>query len=247
LNLPEPAPGRYRFSWLMILLSALLITAGVLPHLDITLHAGTLDIVSSLTLLLLFSGVLIASSIAVSPTRKTQHQAIAWAAAVIIVQISGVVYPHAITVVLMHLTAIGFLGFTIVMIVRHLFHTRQVDSDVICASVCSYLLIGVLWAFLYSLIELHSQGAFHDFVVDGAERGLSFGGRNSGRVLYFSFVTLCTLGYGDIVPVSPVAQTFAAVEAIIGQLYLAVLVARLVGMHTAHTLARHQNEEEESE
>jgi hypothetical protein len=66
-------------------------------------------------------------------------------------------------------------------------------------------------------------------------------------VLYFSFVTLCTLGYGDIVPVSPVAQTFSAVEAIIGQLYLAVLVARLVGMHTAHTLARHQNEEEEGE
>jgi hypothetical protein len=55
-------------------------------------------------------------------------------------------------------------------------------------------------------------------------------------VLYFSFATLTTLGYGDIVPVSAIARTLATLEAITGQLYLAVLVARLVGLHIAESL-----------
>jgi voltage-gated potassium channel len=229
----------------MILLALLLISAGVMPHLELTLVAGTFDLVSSSALLLLFAGVLIASSIAVSPTRKTQRLAIAMAAAVILAQVLGMTFRSMFFVVLMYVTAVAFLGFTIVMILRHLFHTRKVDSDVICASICAYLLIGVLWAFLYSLVELLGPGSFQDSVDRSIKHELTFSGRNSGRVLYFSFVTLSTLGYGDIVPRSPVAQTLAAVEAITGQLYLAVLVARLVGMHTAHTLARNEPQDDD--
>jgi hypothetical protein len=57
-------------------------------------------------------------------------------------------------------------------------------------------------------------------------------------VLYFSFVTLTTLGYGDVVPTSPVTRTLASLEAITGQLYLTVLVARLVGLHIAESLGQ---------
>ncbi len=60
---------------------------------------------------------------------------------------------------------------------------------------------------------------------------IQFGGRNSTDALYFSFVTLTTLGFGDIAPISPLARTLVMLEAVTGQLFLAVLVARLVGLH----------------
>jgi len=60
---------------------------------------------------------------------------------------------------------------------------------------------------------------------------MRLGGRQSVFPLYYSFVTMTTLGYGDIVPRSSSARMFAAIEALMGQLYLAVLVARLVGLH----------------
>jgi hypothetical protein len=61
-------------------------------------------------------------------------------------------------------------------------------------------------------------------------------GRGDTAVLYFNFATLTTLGYGDIVPTAPLSRILASVEAIAGQLYLAVLVARLVGRHIAHSI-----------
>ena len=66
---------------------------------------------------------------------------------------------------------------------------------------------------------------------------ISHYGLLNDNLSYFSFVTLTTLGYGDIVPVSGPAKTFSTLEAIVGQLYIALLVARLVGLHTAQSIA----------
>ena len=96
----------------------------------------------------------------------------------------------------------------------------------VVGALCIYLLLGVLWAVLFAFVELVEPTAFLD-------RGREVGGPIE-HFLYYSFVTLTTLGYGDITPVHPVARTLAYLEAVIGQLYIAVLIAGLVGRHVAN-------------
>ncbi len=98
------------------------------------------------------------------------------------------------------------------------------NSEHVFASLSAYLLAGYFFALFYLIIEDLARGSFLLQSV-----GLMEGKFALQQAVYFSFVTLSTLGYGDIVPVSPVARGLAVGEAILGQLYLAVLVARLVG------------------
>ncbi len=93
------------------------------------------------------------------------------------------------------------------------------------------MLIGYGWAFVYALL---------DEVFPGSFAALTEAGRNdyTQRVMqfrYFSFMTLTTVGYGDVLPRSDAARTLAALEAVMGQIYLTVLVARLVGLHIVHS------------
>ncbi len=137
-----------------------------------------------------------------------------------------------------HVFSMAFLGFTVVVILQFLFTEKQVSFNVIWAAVCVYLLVGVLWANAYSLIYIVEPKSF--LITSLADEGevMRFGGRSSVYPIYYSFVTLSTLGYGDIVPVSSAARMFAVVEAIVGQLYLAVLIARLVGLHVSQSAGK---------
>jgi len=110
--------------------------------------------------------------------------------------------------------------YVIVLMIKHLFVVRQVTFDTLCASVCVYLVIGMMWANAYDLLELLQEQPF--------SRGLRVATLDS---TYYSLVTLSTLGYGDVAPLTPVAQMLCVVEAVAGQLYIAVLVARLVSLH----------------
>jgi hypothetical protein len=84
------------------------------------------------------------------------------------------------------------------------------------------------------LVEILQPGSFN--LAKGT--AMKFGGSETIFAVYFSYVTLTTLGYGDITPLSGAARTLAIVEATTGQIYLAVLVARLVGLHVAHSTMR---------
>ncbi|MSR60218.1 MAG: potassium channel protein [Planctomycetaceae bacterium] len=137
-------------------------------------------------------------------------------------------YPLTIIVRVM---GIVFLVFTIAMILRVLLTQRKVTHDSLVVTFCGYMLIGVVWAEIYMLLEFVDPGALH-FIGEHpvltdrpAERWL--------LLEYFSFTTLTTLGYGDIEPISPIARALACFEAILGQFYLAVLVAGLVGLRFA--------------
>lgn len=127
------------------------------------------------------------------------------------------------------------LGYAAVLILYDVLHGGPVTADKLCGAMCVYLLIGVVWAVLYSLIEYGSPGSFAV-----SQAALALDVRNGSgyeafaTLEYFSFVTLTTLGYGDITPVSPTARTLASFEAVVGQLYLAVMIARLVGLHIVH-------------
>src|SRR5262245_10238163 len=131
-----------------------------------------------------------------------------------------------LTVVYLVLAA-SFFGFTAVVVLRQTLGGAAVTVDTIAGAICFYLLLGVIWAIIYALIELAHPGSF----LDGG-RPVASAGHHSlvPELLYLSLVTLSTLGYGDILPVNPHARMLAALEGIIGPLYLAVLIARLVGL-----------------
>jgi hypothetical protein len=125
-----------------------------------------------------------------------------------------------------------FCGFIVVFIIIEIFKKTVVTLDLIYGSICVYLLIGVVWGFAYSALENIFPGSFH-FSFTNVEQVSSLSTNHIPLMtyLYYSFVTLSTLGYGDITPVTRPAQSIATLEAITGQFYLAILVARLVGIY----------------
>lgn len=111
----------------------------------------------------------------------------------------------------------------------------RVTTSTICASISVYLMIGLAWAVIYMLVQLAAPGSF-TLGAGGAIVGDDF-----ERLIGFSFVTLTTLGYGNVVPTTQQADAIATLEALIGQFYMAIIVARLVAMH----LTKHLSDQQE--
>jgi hypothetical protein len=110
---------------------------------------------------------------------------------------------------------------------------ERVSLDTILGGVCVYLLLGVAWTLVYSILEYLAPGTF---LVDGQPLATPTRPDEFRReeLMYFSFVTLTTVGYGDVLARSQPARALAAAEAVTGSLYLAVFIARLVGLHMVH-------------
>jgi Ion channel len=131
--------------------------------------------------------------------------------------------------ILSHSCIIVLILFFSVTILAYVLEGARVTMDKIFAAVCVYLLIGYGWTFAYTLVDELQPGAF---VFQSTVPPSKY-----ARVLemrYFSFMTLTTVGYGDIVPHASASRTLAALEGVTGQIYLTVLVARLVGLHIVH-------------
>ncbi len=141
-------------------------------------------------------------------------------------------FPHSVLlIVAVVLCWVCFLILTDVVILRQVLSTTRVTNDTISGAVCGYLILGIIFAFLYALVGLAYPSSF---LVDGriAVPDISrlFYQHEISNLIYYSFVTLATLGYGDIAPVSPPARMLAVIEAIAGQFYVAILIARLVSI-----------------
>ncbi|MEL6224462.1 MAG: potassium channel family protein [Cyanobacteria bacterium J06627_8] len=124
-----------------------------------------------------------------------------------------------------------YLGAAAYWIGRDIFTTSRVTLDTVQGGISIYLLIGYVWALFYSMISTLDADAFSQSLL---ARGYFL------QSLYFSFTTLTTLGYGDIVPVSDVALVFSNLEAIMGQMYSTVFIAILVGGYLAQHSNNHQ-------
>ena len=124
--------------------------------------------------------------------------------------------------------AIAFLAFLVIVILSFIFSEHEVTINVIYASIVVYLLIAIMWAFVYSVLESIHPGSF------AAGEGQIEAGRR--LYIYYSFVTITTLGYGDITPTTDLSNTFSFLEAVTGQLYIAILIARLVGIQIAQSM-----------
>lgn len=125
-----------------------------------------------------------------------------------------------------------FLSLVAIAILYDLFKARSVTADTLAGAVCVYLLIATTWAYGYLLVEYINPESFSFTQAYGRmEIWLS---KEFYPFFYFSLVTMTTVGYGDMSPVSPEARTLATLEALVGQIYLTILVARLVGMHLVY-------------
>ena len=125
---------------------------------------------------------------------------------------------------LMNVAIILFFMHAIYNIGSYIWSERhRVNHDVIFAAISAYLLLGIAWGHLYELLEMTAPGSFKGLGADLIKDDL----------FYFSFVTLCTLGFGDVVPITRPARSLTILEAVIGQLYIAVLIARLMGSYVA--------------
>jgi Ion channel len=125
------------------------------------------------------------------------------------------------------IAGLALIAFVVANLLRFVLRAPSVNTDVLCASISAYLMLGLLWTVAYWLVDQLSPGAFAFNTSEGMHSIRGF------NAFYFSFVTLSTVGYGDITPVSKVARMLAAMEAMTGLLYVAVLIARLVALYSS--------------
>ena len=199
---------------LLIVLFALFVT---LPFVE-TIREGTL--IESI----LLSLVLISAIFAIAASKRVVVIAILLALPALLGRWLNQFWPDLMPPEIFLIGAILFVLFVIINLLRFVLNAKSVTTEVLCASISAYLLLGLLWTFAYWLIAELVPNAF---TFSGADTSLK--GFNG---LYFSFVTMSTVGYGDIMPVAKVARMLAAMQAVTGLLYVAVLIARLVALQT---------------
>ena len=131
------------------------------------------------------------------------------------------VYPSRGILAIGMIAGVLFTGLVTATVLAVVLQSEEVTREVIFAVLLSYLLAALMWAFLYTFLELVDPASF-DIDLSQPERYLS-------EFQYYSFVTITTLGYGDITPVTGEAKSFSVLEAVVGQFYVVVVIAWLMG------------------
>ncbi len=179
-------------------------------------------LISLFLILLLISGV-------ATMTKRKLHNIVAWlvAGTALVFNIVHDIIPNRTITGCLYLSSVAFFCLLIGVLLKQVFRQGPVTSHRIRGAIAAYLLIGFTWTFIYALIALFVPGAFSFPQSMTAQPGDP---KHQSALVYYSFVTMATLGYGDIVPVHPVARMFAISEALIGLLFPATLLARLVSL-----------------
>lgn len=209
------APREHRFGLLLFALVALLIGY---PYFEDTRAGAFFGGVTSL-------GALIGGVYAVRANRRTFGVALvlalATAAASARAFLAGIRGDPVVEA-----TFSAFYAFATVAIFFEVIKTRRVTSDTLYGAICVYLLVGMTFGSLYDLIETLHPGSFQINVHTAGPAEIRW-----RTLIFFSFMTLTTIGLGDVTPVTTQAQSLVSIEGVIGVLYVAVLVARIVGVY----------------
>lgn len=175
----------------------------------------------------LFSLMLLISVYAIEMNKRILHIGMALALFLFAVRWLGVLHELGVRLVLFETSVTCvFFALTSVAVINYIIRSEEVTASTIFGAICGYLLMGLTWSFLHSLIFIVNPEAYHfpvNVIHDKPIGTLNF--------IYFSFINLSTVGYGDITPVSHVARTFSWLEAVTGQIYLTVWIARLIALH----------------
>jgi hypothetical protein len=218
---PQQKTGLFRYSVASFLaaLVVLMVTLPVVEHFDPTDFSETI----------LLMPVLISAVLAVGAQRRNLLIGIvlvvpAIAGKWLLTFASDHQFNHALFVIPFGLGVL-FVAFVIWHLLQFILRSPRVDAEVMCAGIGAYLMLGLLWMLGYTLIWRINPGAFSFSAGPAAMKG--------STALYFSFITLTTVGYGDIAPVSRVARMLASAEAMTGTLFLAVMISRLVSLYSS--------------
>jgi hypothetical protein len=206
------------------LLSALLVFLVVVPI------AEDLGVISGRIMrVLMFSWLLAFGVLSLKGHGRLYHAGIGLAIAGIVLSFLSANTPGDSFAVSSYVAASGFIIIAAWATGRQVLLGTEISANRVIGAINLYLLLGVLWAIAYAVIELIAEGSFH-----GLTEQLSKGW--SSDWIYFSFVTMTTLGYGDITPITSTARTFAYMQAVFGQFYIAILVAGLVSAYITRRL-----------
>ena len=180
----------------------------------------------------LITALLVASVLAVGGSRRTFLRMSLLAGPALLFKWLHQLRPDLVSPGWFLAVALCFCSLVVWELLRFALRATRVNNEVLCASIAAYLMLGLIFAFGYMLTANLNPQAFA-FTVPGAGKPVM----NGQTAFYYSYVTLSTVGYGDIVPVSPLARTMSMTEAITGLLYTAVLIARLVALQTSNAVA----------
>jgi voltage-gated potassium channel len=201
--------------WNELLLASVLCAAFVVPALPPHLHGILFRIVYSI--------IYVA---AVFSLRRRSHALLALFAVTFLLEwISGI---FGLQLLLVAARGMNFLFFLVIVfsLIRQIAAAKEVTAAVILGSMIGYLLIGIMYSIFVSLIMQYDPTAFSMPVPASPSLDPH---PDVSTPLYFGFVTLATLGYGDIVPVKPYARSLATLITVSGQFYIAIIIALLVG------------------
>jgi hypothetical protein len=204
------------------LLSALALLFLASPFLD-DLPGG--DLIEAL----LLSGVMVCSVLAVGGRRRSLLVALLLITPALAGKWVSHFSPNLLASLVYLIAAMAFFGFVVASFIRFILRAHYVNANVLCSGLSGYILLGMLWMPAYVLVARLNPAAFNLPSTQGGAATMT--GFNA---FYFSFMTLCTVGYGDITPVSKGARMLAVMEAIAGLFYVAVLISRLVAIYSSN-------------
>ena len=174
--------------------------------------------IGALTATLLVTMIPLASYYTFSSERKRAMTIVFLSAPFVILDAVSLFYTNRYMPVVMYSFGTTLYMYIIVLLLKNLLSQKTVTTDMIYCAISIYLLIGIMWAGVYAILESVSPGSFS-------------GTAGSVDPIYFSFVTLTTVGYGDVAPLTILSRRFAVFEAAMGSIYMAIIVALIVGRY----------------
>ncbi len=175
----------------------------------------------------LFSLVLLAGVVAVADRKRVLVIALVLAIPAIAGRWINHFRPDLVPPAVFLVAGLILIAFVVWHLLRFVLRAPSVNTEVLCASISAYLMLGLMWTIAYWLVDQLTPGGAFSFNTNAGTRSI-----NGFNGFYFSFITLSTVGFGDITPVSRMARWLAAMEAMTGLLYVAVLIARLVSLYS---------------
>src|SRR5271169_3401812 len=185
------------------------------------------DVTGPIVLGILYSLVLIGGAYAIGRNRRTLIVGFGLAVLGVALQWAALLTNIAAFFRLAGIVFIVFLVLTIGEVLRYLLRKGPVTADKLHGALAGYIMIAFLWAFIYALVENFTPGSFSFPHVDPTDPRAFY------QLLYFSFTTITTVGYGDITPVTDQARSFVMIEEFAGVFFVGILIARLAGIYPA--------------